>query len=166
MVLEDDVTMTDGLLHHCRSICIEKTRVLFAVPFAQFNPKVIEEGMPPGKLKDLNKNDHDKFTGQWAFRSHKNFCAYYTDVSNMLYAAGKTKLEVNGRWVYNDYLNQEYEVVMAVEPNLYKLNHNEKCFLTKQVPEEYSQCMKHKVLHLGSKPALGVLYIKEILKKN
>jgi len=164
LVMQDDSTITTELLNHCKTISIEDKRVYFPVPFAQFNPEIIEHGMPPGKPKYVNKKDHNKFTGHWAHKLKNTFCAYHRDISNMVYAANKNLAEIDGQWMYNDYLKQEYEVVTAVEPNLYKLSHNEKCAPKKHSMNEQARCMKNKALHLASKPALSILYIEENLK--
>ena len=156
--------ITNELLNHCKSICIEEKRVFFPVPYAQFNSEIVQRGMPPGKPKRTNKKDHNKFLGQWAHILHNNFCAYQRDLSHMLYAANKNLAKFDGHWIYNEYLKQEYEVVMAVEPNLYQLNYDEKCLPKKQFIQKHAQCIKYKALHLASKPALGILYIKETLE--
>ena len=164
LTLEDDMDFETSLLNHCRSVCLEEKRVYFPIPFAEYNSKVFVKGMPPGKPKNLNKKDHNKFTGTWAHESHNNFCAYQSDISALLKKSETNHVNKDGDWIYNSFLEQNYDVVMAVEPNLYKLN-RESCYSMKPKKQKYAQCLKSQALFLGSRPTLGFLHIKEVLQR-
>ena len=154
LIVEENMVFKKGLLEHCRSLCDEKKRAYFPVPYAQFDGHVIENGMPPGKSQQISKQDHNKFTGHWAHQVHSAFCAYNNDVSQILSSDAGT----DDNWVYQQFLKEDYQVLMAVDPYLYKPNQSNRCLSKKT---NGKQCLKTEALHLGSKPSLGVLYIKE-----
>lgn len=116
--------------------------------------------MPPGKPKNVYKKDHTKFTGQWAHKDHDTVCGFKSDIFKIYDGSS-----VTSDGIYEKFLRNDYETFMAVEPNLYKLNDAVVCEMYNHDKTELSNCYKSKTQYLGSKPALGILYIKEVLQK-
>ena len=154
-----------GLIRRCRSIVMLSQRVYFPIAFSQFNPEIIEKGMPPGKPKDINKKEHNKFTGYWMHDKHDYFCSYQSDLIKILSGLSTRNLQNQKNWVYNAFLRNDIEVISAIEPKLYKVKHQRQCSTIKPSLEEYKDCFKSKAKSLGSKPALGILYINEVIQK-
>ena len=160
LTIKEGYSFTKEIFDHCRAICSEGQRVYFPVPFAQFNSEITESGMPPGKVKNVNKKDHTKFTGQWAHQIHDSICGFKSDLLKVY----DDNDILSQQHIYEKFLLKNYETFMAVEPNLFKLNDLSKCQTLKNTIE-LTKCHKTASQYLGSKPALGILYINEVLSK-
>ena len=155
----------DGFLHHCKTLCEKGRQLYFPIAFAQYNPDVIEKGMPPGKPKNVDKKDHNKFTGYWLHSEKLSACAYGKDWKIVL-ARSKAVPKYNQlHWIYNKFLLNNYNVITAVEPHLYKANYKNKCANQKPFKNKYGQCLKTVARQHGSKNALGILYLTESMRK-
>jgi len=159
LALQEDARFTSSFLSHCRAIPEPTKRAYLPVPFKQYNPDVVERGMPPGKPKNVDKKEHSKFTGFWAHTFHEYFCAYQLDVVNALSGPSKIQNTIN---IYELFLRKQIEPFSGVEPGLFKAYYPEHC--EKPVKFETSQvCFRNKIEAMGSKPALGILYITEVI---
>lgn len=165
IAVNDEKEFSRQFLVHCRAIVEAGKRVYFPIAFGQFDPDVIERGMPPGKPKNVNKKDHDKFTGYWAHDVRDTICAYQVDLVNILSAAQATEQENPGTWIYNIFLRKGVDVFAAIEPNLYRMPVSKTCDKEQLPLKLHEQCFVDKAKALGSKPALGILYITEIVQK-
>lgn len=168
-LINEDMHFTDVALKHCRSIPIQGKQVYYPVAFGQYDPDIIEKGMPPGKPKDINKRDHSKFTGGWLYDHTNAFCGYRDDFTRVLTTLFSTDSNLEGvlPMTYNVFLQTNVAVVNAVEPGLYRRHSTAMCE-TKPVLSETEQdyCTTTKASQLGSKPALGIVYLTEIVDKN
>nr|NP_001027609.1 Not6 protein [Ciona intestinalis]BAB00632.1 Not6 [Ciona intestinalis] len=165
-----EAAFTEQLYHHCQANAIPKKRVYFPIAFGQFNPDIIKKGMPPGKPKDVNKRDHNKFTGYWMHDTFDFVCANQADmvgILNNLSSLGRrmgSTTEALGTKIYDAFLRSDIEVICAVEPGLYR-TYGMTCSKGELTDKSYQHCMRTKAMSLGSKPALGILYINEVLQK-
>merc|ERR1712136_384188 len=119
-IMNEDMVLTDAAIKHCRSIPIEGKQVYYPVAFGQYDPDIIEKGMPPGKPKDVNKLDHTKFTGSWLYDQTNALCAYRNDFTRVLTTLFSTDSTLEGvlPMTYNAFLQANIRVVNAVEPGL------------------------------------------------
>ena len=169
LLVNEDMYLTDLTVKHCRSISSEGKRVYFPVAFGQYDPDIIEKGMPPGKPTNVNKMDHTKFTGSWLHDRNNALCAYRSDFMSVLTTLFSIDTTLEGvlPLAYNVFLQKNIEVVNAVEPGLYRRHSTAKCSSTDKLSKtDQEHCFNLKASQLGSKPALGILYLTEIVNSN
>uniref|UniRef100_H2YQF0 Hexosyltransferase n=1 Tax=Ciona savignyi TaxID=51511 RepID=H2YQF0_CIOSA len=165
-----DSAFMEQIYYHCKANAIPQKRVYIPIAFGQFNPDIIVKGMPPGKPKDVNKRDHNKFTGYWMHDTFNVMCANQADLVKILTnlrSLGRrtgSSTEELGTQIYNAFLRADFEVISSVEPGLYK-TYGVTCSKAELSEKSYKKCRHTKALGLGSKPALGILYINEVLQK-
>nr|CAB3232248.1 Not6 protein [Phallusia mammillata] len=164
IAVNEEKEFSHQFLVHCRAIAEAGKRVYFPIAFEQYNPDVIEKGMPPGKPKNVNKKDHNKFTGYWSHDAHDSICAYQADFISVLSGA-TTNQEKPGTWLYDIFLRKGMDVFAAVEPHLFRMHTAKTCDKIKLSADAFQKCFIDKAKTLGSKPALGILYITEIVQK-
>lgn len=171
MLLTEDVVIKQSLINHCKVILKPMQRVYFPVAFGQFNPELVVKGMPPGKSKNIDVFDHNKFTGQWQPYNYDFVCAYSQDLKpalSHLSTVHDTFAEKDfGIHLNEQFMRQGIEVVRSVSPGLYKDFSNARCNHDAAFNKENELfCLREKVEGMASKPALGILYLTEIEKKN
>ena len=156
----------DGFLHHCLTLC-KQNQVYFPIAFAKFDADIVEKGMPPGKPKNIDKMDHNRYTGTWAYNDRKSVCAHAQAWLKVLQKTnyGFSKKANMENWIYERFARNDFKMVTAVEPNLYVVNRKNQCTNLQPFPVEFEKCVKAKSEHYGSKIALGILYITETMSK-
>ena len=158
-----------GLFQHCRALCEKEKRAYFPLAFAQFEPEVAEKGMPPGKPKNIDKQDHSRYTGTWEFNKRRSICAYATDwlkVLPKIRRSPKLAETLNFQdWLFRRFKQNNYDIITAVEQYLYIANHKLKCSKLKPHQRDYKKCKNTKSAFYGSKIALGILHITESQQK-
>lgn len=170
-----EMAFGQNLLETCRIIPKNQKRVYFPIAFSQYDPDIIERGMPPGKPRNINKLDINKFTGYWTHKVHDFMCMYYDDAvpalnkvlrsvennAKLFYDIGSE----GGVCMYDTFLLGNLDVISAVEPDLVRMYHKRTCDKSILSKNDYHQCVQLKAETIGSKPALSILYITEIEQK-
>nr|XP_039249983.1 chondroitin sulfate synthase 1-like [Styela clava] len=173
LTLNIDMHFGQDLLKTCKLISTPQKRVYFPIAFSQYDPEIIERGMPPGKPKNINKMDINKFTGYWMHKKHNFICAYKEDLTKIVdgvlvsieSAQTTDPSKEGGTDIYNSFLSDNVEVISAVEPDLIRIYRQRSCDRRFMVDEEYNYCFKTAAEMLGSKPTLSILYLTEIALK-
>lgn len=170
MLLDEDVTIKTPFINHCRILLKPQKTVYFPVAFGQFNPKLVVKGMPPGKSKDINIEDHNKFTGQWLPYNYDYSCSFGQDIKAMLsqlFTVHSTPVKKSlGLLLNEQFMKQGFEVLRSVSPALYKHSINSKCIYNDHFALNNQEfCLHEKVMGMASKPALGILYLTDIEKR-
>lgn len=159
------------LLERCRLITVPGKRVYFPTAFSQYDPEMIEQGMPSGKPKNVNKMDITKFTGYWMHGTYEYVCAHHSDLSQavdkLVLSGARTTKTISfktdiGTSLFDMYLSDGYNVVSCVEPDLRRLFRKLHCNVRFMPDEEYRHCFKTAAQMLGSKPAMSMIYLTEI----
>jgi len=164
--MQEDMQITEGFLRHCYALC-KQYQVYFPIVYAKFDADVVERGMPPGKPKNIDKMDHNRYTGTWAYNMRKSVCAQGKDWSKVLQRTnfGYSQNLNFENWVYGRFAQSDFRIVTAVEPNLYIVNRKNQCTNFKTQPKKFTKCVKARSQYYGSKIALGILYITESMSK-
>lgn len=169
LTLQDDMDFSKDVIENCEIITQMNKRVYFPIVFSQFNPENIENGMPSGKPKNIDKRDINKFTGDWEHNDHDVLCAYAVDLNNILANIMIENLEENnekiftqsgnfGNILYNKFLSLNFDVISAVEPGLLKLYKDLNCSnIDNKVDKR--KCTIRRLESLGSKQSLNILYL-------
>jgi len=170
MILDEDVTIKTPLINHCRILLKPQKTVYFPVAFGQFNPKLVVKGMPPGKSKDINIEDHNKFTGQWLPYNYDYLCSYGQDIKTVmsqLFTVHSAPVKKSlGLLLNEQFMKQGFEVIRSVSPALYKHSVSTKCVYNENFASKNKEfCLHEKVMGMASKPALGILYLTDIEKR-
>jgi len=170
LLLTEDVIIKQSLVNHCKIFSKPYERVYFPVAFGQFTSDLVIKGMPPGKSKEIDLEDHNKFTGQWLPYNYDFSCAYANDIksalSHLLTVHNIIEENEFGKMLNEQFMKQDIEIIRSVSPGLYKDSKNERCLYDDEYASKYKQfCLHEKVMGLASKAALGVLYLTDIEKK-
>nr|BAF35981.1 noto6 [Molgula tectiformis] len=175
LTLKDDIEFNSDAIENCQNLALQNIRVYFPLSFSQFNPKNIEDGMPFGKPKNVDKKSFTKFTGYWMHNMHDFICAYSDDLKSILskteslvYEENPNNIFIeqseNGDNVYNKFLLANYKVISSVEPGLLRLYNNINCTNIRNKLDR-RKCKIQMMETSGSKQELNILYLNENASK-
>lgn len=173
LTLTLDMHYGTDLLERCRLVAVPNKRVYFPTAFSQYDPEMIERGMPSGKPKNVNKMDITKFTGYWMHGTYDYICAHHGDLSQavdklVLSGARTTKDSTTfsktdaGISLFDMFLSDGFDVISCVEPDLRRLFRKIHCNIRYMSDDAYQHCFKTAAKMLGSKPAMSMIYLTEI----